>query len=199
MAESAAQYGLGQAELQRAIKILDQVQQSLPLSRWQHVSYRLFILLISSLAVACIPLTVLWKRANNQLPQAFFIPFFGFSILAFIGALVSIPLNLPLLIKVQRQKMRLGEVGMTDVWIGFLRGQTGRRRWGAIARKSALFLGILLIVAGIATAGTRGKVVLFAFGGAGLVLVMFYFVQEGKVWLDILASRFNEISQLKAA
>jgi len=202
--ESAVQYGPTQGDFQRAIAVLDQVEHALRLPWWQRSLYRLYSILISALAVSCISAIIIivsfWLgvRPSTDLSGLLLVGSAIIALLALLGALFFIPLNLPLLFKVHKQKRRLRALGMTDAWIGFVPPQTGRRKWGAILRKIALSSGTLLILVGLLTAGaSRSVFYLLFFGGIGLVLVLFYFLQEGKVWLDILASRFDEIGQLK--
>lgn len=202
--ESAVQYGPSQGDFQRAIAVLDQVEKALRLPWWQRLLYRLYSILISALAVSCVSAIVIfisfwleWKPGSD-LSGVLLLGSAIIALLALVGALFFIPLNLPLLFKVQKQKRRLRALGMTDAWIRFVPPQTGRRKLGAILRKIALSSGTLLILLALwASAANRTGFYLLFVGGIGLVLVLFYFLQEGKVWLDILASRFDEISKLK--
>jgi hypothetical protein len=202
MTEPVAEYGLGETQFQRAIALLDQVEQSLRLPWWQQISYRLYTILIIALGVSCVSCILIafsWTKIPAERSFVLFVSSYALGILAILGALVSIPLNLPLLIKVHRQKLRLRELGMTDAWIGFLGTESRRERWLTNARNVACVLGIVLILVSIPASLTSQDAFYVIFmGGAGLVLVVFYLLQEGKIWLDIVSSRFNEISQLKA-
>jgi len=204
MPEPVAQYGLGETEFQWAIKVLDQVEKALQLPWWQQWLYKLYGVFISALVVSCISVVIIiisfWLgvKSTSDVPGVLLVSSGLIALLAFLGALFFIPLNLPLLLKVRQQKRRLRALGMTDAWLGFVPPQTGRRKWGAILRKIALSSGTLLILLALwASAANRTGFYLLFVGGIGLVLVLFYFLQEGKVWLDILASRFDEISKLK--
>ena len=199
--EPMSQYGLGETEFERAIKLLDQVEHSLRLPWWQRLIYRLYGIFMGAIATslcAAVLIPLAWKIFKGE--SAFVLLIFAYivALLGFLGALIFIPLNLPLLIKVHRQKVRLQQLGMTDVWVSFVREQSGRRRWGAILRKIALGVGGIMFAGGVLGYVTTGDVTFLLFlCGAGLVLVMFYFLQEGKVWLNLVASRFNEIAELK--
>jgi hypothetical protein len=161
--------------------------------------YRLNSVLVVALIVSFISLIVhiLLLDRWSQAPLITLISGI-LAVITFLGALASLPFNLPLLVKVRRQKLRLQHLGLSDAWEDFFKVQMGRGRWGAVTRKIELGLGLLLILAGILMLVADSELIGLFLGGFGLIFVVFYFLQEGKLWLDILASRTNEISDLKA-
>ena len=201
MAEIAAAYGFGEHEFERAIAVLDQIEHSIRLPWWQRLLYRLYGILVSALVVSCIACVVIvsaFQFATSDAPGIIFILLAIVAIIAFVGCLVFIPLNLPLLAKVHRQKRRLRALGIADTAIGFVAARPAQRGWRLFLRKSFLVAGLLgFITAIVVSSMTRQPVYLLLIGSLGLVFILFYALQEGKLWLDILASRMNEITELK--
>src|SRR5215470_9785593 len=110
MPEPVAQYGLGETEFQWAIKVLDQVEKALQLPWWQQWLYKLYGVFISALVVSCISVVTIiisfWLgvKSTSDVPGVLLISSGLIALLAFLGALFFIPLNLPLLLKVRQQK-----------------------------------------------------------------------------------------------
>src|SRR5436309_10777107 len=109
MAESTAKYGLGEAEFQRAIAILDEVEYQLlllPLPRWERRFYGLYSFLSTTFVVACISsilcvaVAALGGSWESGTESPIFRVSFIVTLLALIGSVTSIPFNLPLLFRI---------------------------------------------------------------------------------------------------
>ena len=202
MPDSFPQYELGETEYQRALAVLDQVEESLRLPRWQRILSTIYnFLAIAFLFFASsYGLALLWRVDASDFPSAVGLLSLIGAILAMFAAMVLIPFNLPLLIKIFRQKAALRKLGMRDTWIGFLRRQGGIKRSLRVARGIVFVVGIGMVLTGIVmflVDPDHDYASLFWVDGIGLVLIMYYLLQEAKIWRRIVSARFDEIRDLK--
>ena len=210
MVEAARQYEISRAEFERALTLLERERESMRLSRAQKVSYQLYIIFVCGFVICLVGVFIsVLVSIERTKPSAVG---FSFSIglaLCFLGAILSLILNIPLMLKIGRQKWRLRKLGFSDASDVLWKAQQKTRRWVAVTGKIALYLGILFLGLGmlflVVTVargwGGRGRVGWWALWNFlfAIVLVVFYFLQKGKAWLDMVASRWTDITRLKAS
>ena len=149
MVEAARQYEISRAEFERALTLLERERESMRLSRAQRVSYQLYIIFVCGLVIGLIGAIIsglaISSRKSGPPPAVFF--GLGF---CYLGAILSLILNIPLMLKIGRQKWRLRRLGFSDASDVLWKAQQKTRRWVAITGKIALGLGILFFLGTVA-------------------------------------------------
>jgi hypothetical protein len=213
MEQAAAQYELGRGELERALAILDREQEAMQLSRAQRLSYKLYTVLVWAFVLcivgAIIDVIIEFRKTE---PSWAFVAFAMAVGLGFLLSILSLLLNIPLVVKIIRHKRLFRRMGLADFLDVLWKERLKTRRWMAIVEKMSLGLGILFLVCSIifpiASVVVRGKGPHSAMGywiGSltyfliGTLFVMFYVLQRGKAWLDMMTSRWTDIARLKDA
>ncbi len=203
MAQAAKQYELSRAEFARALACLDRERESMQPSRAQRLSYRLYITFVCGLAICLMGAVVsllFWSKEKVEPPLAFLLLAIGF-VLCLFGALVLLLLNIPLMLKIGREKWHLRRLGLADASDVLWKAQGKERRWVAVTGKIALGLaGVLFLGTVIMVIEEHKQPEIWWMAVPNLLLtsvfVVFYFLQRGKAWLDMVASRWQEITRL---
>ncbi|MBZ5656484.1 MAG: hypothetical protein LAO56_14540 [Acidobacteriia bacterium] len=213
MAQAAAQYELGRAELGRALAILDREQQAMQLSRAQRLSYKLYTIFVWGFVLcivgAIIDLaTIEFKSAKTE-PSWVFLTFAGAVGLCFLLSIALLVLNIPLVVKVIRNQRLFHRMGLSGVLGVLWKERQKTRRWMAIVERISLGLGILFLIPSIIipiaaiVPRWRGPFLemgwieaLFYFS-IGTLFVMFFVLQRGKARLDMMTSRWRDVVHLK--
>ncbi len=216
MAQAAEQYAFGRGEFNRALTVLDREQEAMQLSRAQRLSYKLYTIFswgfVLCLVGTIIDVVIELRTGRPSLSTAF-VAFAAAVALCLLVATLLLVLNIPLIVKIVRHKRLFHRLGLSDSLDVLWKERQKTRRWMALFEKVALGLGILALIVGITliaysvVGGWRGW-----FGGGqmsasiegallyvfiGFVFIMFYVVQNGKAWLDMMASRWKDVVRLR--
>lgn len=199
MTQAARQYELSSTEFQRAITVLQQEQHSIGVSRAQRISYRVYTIFFFLFLVSFVG-TVIVFVVDQKLgvPQNLSFALILTVAASFIGALLCIPLNFSLILKIARQKSNLRRLGFSDASEILWRAESRRRRFARLASRAAFIIGLLLF-AGDLVIWIVEKKTFPTLSVFGVTFVVFSFLQEGKAWLDMVATRLADITQLEAS
>jgi hypothetical protein len=216
MAQAAEPYTFGRVEFDWALSVLDREQQAMQLSRAQRLSYKLYTI-FSWGFVLCLVGTiidvVIELRTGRPNPSTAFVAFAAAVAFCLLVATLLLVLNIPLIVKIVRHKRLFHRLGLSDSLDVLWKERQKTRRWMAIFEKVALGAGAFILIGGIAliaysvvggwgrwlggrelSASIKGAL-LYVF--IGFVFIMFYVVQNGKAWLDMMASRWKDVVRLK--
>jgi hypothetical protein len=191
------------AEFDRALALLEREQRAMHLTRAQRISYRLYSVFIWGLAVSVVGLVLFFGFSQREQDWA---DIAGTACavalcVCIAGGVVSSILNLPLILKMARQKRAIRRLGISDASEVVWKVHRKTRRWGRLPAQVLLLIGIALAVGGIAVAlfnhDQDERIAGWVLAIAGVLIPPFYLVQNGKEWLDVMSSRWTEISDLR--
>jgi hypothetical protein len=197
MAQATAEYEFNRAEFERALGVLDREQQAMQLSRAQRLSYKIYRIFVWGFVLCLVGIIVDFaiEFRKTEPPFAFLIFFLAIG-LCFLFAILSLVLNIPLILKIIRHKLLFHRRGLSDFLDALWKAHQKTRRRMAIVEKTALGLGIVFLIISIIGIWISwvGAVTCFLIG---TLFIMFYVLQSGKAWLDMMTSRWRDAARLK--
>ena len=214
---------LSRDEYRLAVKILEQEQASLRLSRWQRVTYGFlliavygwFLLLLAGLGIAFAS-GVFFSEQSEQSERLLGIATSALAASTIVGLLSAVALvfNLPLVFKIWSQARLVRRLGLQDVFDSEMLRRTKAARLGNLLSKTISIVGVFLVLAGLIVlidslvtvlAGGNveggliaGAAILIA---AGLSISSSYFIRRGRRRLKVageisgLLARFQTYAQ----
>jgi len=210
MAQAGAQYELGRSEFERALAVLDREQQAMQLSRAQRLSYKLYTIFFWGFVLcvvgAIIDLAIEFRRTEPPWAFLTFVVALG---LCFLVSVVLLVLNIPLVVKIIRNHLLFRRIGLSDVVDVLWKERQKTRRWKVIVERIGLGLGIFLLIFSIiipiasVVPRWRGPFLEMGWSGSlvcfliGTLVVMFVVLKRGKARLDMMTSRWTDITRLK--
>ena len=201
MSEVAMQ-GITREEFERALAVLEAEQTAMRLSSSQKLALRLYTFFIWAfllLLIAPIIFLLYWSRRGDLPSENVLI--LGLLVLGaglcLACTVVLVFLNIPLMVKIARNRIRLRRMGLSDVSEALWKEYQKTRLWPAIVGKIALGVCILFllisVVLFIESSWLSGAVFLVF----GALFLMFYILQNGKARLEMMTLRGTDAAQLK--
>jgi uncharacterized membrane protein YoaK (UPF0700 family) len=197
MTQAPRQYELGLAEFQRAMAVLQQERQFIGVSRGQRVAYRIYSvgLLAFVLCLVGAVISVVLSRGFDGLEWV--LVFAGLGVVSLLVVMLCIPLNFSLMRRIWHQRNNLRRLGLSDASQILWREKSRRRRLARVVAWSTFVLGAVILVGGLIAAFFSVGYIYYSI--LGLTLIIYSFLQEGKAWLDMVASRLTDITDLQAS
>jgi len=198
MAQATAQYEFDRVEFERALRVLDREQQAMQLSRAQRLSYKIYRISVWGFVLCLVGIIIDFAiEFRRTEPPWAFMTFLLAVGLCFLLGILSLALNIPLILKIIRHKLLFHRRGLSDFLDVLWKTRQKTRRGMAIVEKTALGLGIVFLIISITTVrwiGWIGAVTCFLIG---TLFIMFYVLQSGKAWLDMMTSQWRNATRLK--
>ena len=174
---------LDRNDLDKGFEVLSSAAQALQLTRFENLAYRALMLSADVAAVsfvaAIVPpiLQIIFGTDKNSISAFYGVIGFAIVVCILVGT-VSLMLNVPLFVRVFRERARLKKLGLSSLskslWM-----ESWRSRWITRAR------GVLLIVAITYSTVTAISIIVFAFVGEAeikttlLIMGLFYVIVAG--------------------
>lgn len=218
MVAPSVPHRLTPAQFEQTLQALDRARETFEL---RPRTLRLYKLLRFSVCTAVgalfayVPaafLAVRWEPSPAATAPKAFVPVFGavsiVLFLAMLSSLVLLLLNLPLVIRIVRQRALLRRLGLRDLSVALWKTQRRKRIWARVWWVLMLTVGVLSLVAAVlALLGTlttpsappyQGDLAFLLIGVGmfvtlGVTTIGLYLVQRGKQQLDLVA----DASQLR--
>jgi hypothetical protein len=197
MTQAPRQYELGLAEFQRAMAVLQQERQFMGVSRGQRVAYRIYSIGLLLFVICLVGMVICLIRSRDLTDLGWVGGFAFVGALSLVTAILCIPLNFSLIRKIWRQRNNLRRLGLSDASQILWREKSRRRRLARVVAWSTFILGVVIFVGGLIAAFFSAGFLYYSI--LGFALVVYSFLQEGKAWLDMVASRLTDITELQAS
>jgi hypothetical protein len=193
---------LNRADFDRVLAVLQREQDAMKLTRGQRIAYWsyaiflwCFILCIFGLIVS----SALMKEGHPTKADAVQHACIALGMISLFGGVVSLVLNLPLTVKIIRQRLAVRRMGVSGASHALWRAQRKAQPWQVILRRVLRALAILAfaIAALITLAGGGIKVGLVTLPAFGLLLLMMYVLERGKAWLNMMSAQGADARKLQ--
>ena len=193
---------LNRADFDRVLAVLQREQDAMKLTRGQRIAYWSYTIFLWSfiLSVFGTLVATLLKRDNlhtrADTVQGICI---GLSIICLFGGVVSLVLNLPLTIKIIRQRLAVRRMGISGAFNIIWKAQRNTQRWRVILRRVGIGVAILAFALSVVVifAGGGIKWGLWSLPAFGLLLVMMYVLERGKAWLNMMSAQDADARNLQ--
>ena len=202
MSPSPAQ-AFNTAEFEHALAVLESEQKALQLTRGQRLSLRFYSAFIGGFVVfliAVIAYLAIKFHHEQELTdhEDLVLGILGVGLVTCLGAaVISLFLNLQLLLKIVRSRLRFRSMGFSDGSVAMWQAHQKTRRVSAFLEKIAVGLSILFLVITVIVAAYQQWGWAAAVLCVSIVFAMFYVLQNGKAHLAMMSSRLAELARLK--
>lgn len=185
-------------ELERTIEVLSSATATLQLTRFERITYRALLFSVDVAILSffgCILVAIVGLLAGEMPFYYAALTLSAVFVVSFVGGIVSLALNIPLIFKTFRERKRLDQLGLSSLSTSLWK-ESRRRQWVSRIR-SALLLGIgILIIVGMLLASMltekatlSDRLIIFGFYAvtAGLLFGARY-LRNQREQMDLVAS-----------
>lgn len=195
------------AEFDRAMAVLEDEQRAMQLSPRQKLSLRLYsvfiggfvVFLIATITYLSIKLGFSGTRDlshHENIVLGLLVIGGG---LCLVCAVVSLVLNIRVIVKIVRSRIRFRRMGFSDDSEALWKAHQKKRRWSAAIERIAVGLSVFFLLIMVLLVGYRQWGWALAMLFLAIVFLMFYILQNGKARLDMMSSRLADLAKLKAS